>query len=126
MRPSKQYQTGDENLSLLEMQVGDASGSKWRERNRKEGAGSPLGEQARSRLRRTLILPGGRPGISIYNAQAFRWRGCQSLDDYIGPVTSDFTMEGRNVLKTTRFNFEAKNEKEPVRVNLGRLTAGRR
>src|SRR5262249_35880523 len=25
MRPSKQYQTGDENLSLLEMQVGDTS-----------------------------------------------------------------------------------------------------
>src|SRR5262245_60238798 len=46
-----------------------------------------------------------------------------SLDDYIGPVTSDFTIEGRNVLKTTRFNVQAKNEKEPVRVNLGRLTA---
>jgi hypothetical protein len=49
-----------------------------------------------------------------------------SLDDYIGPVTSDFTIEGRNVLKTTRFNFQAKNEKEPVRVNLARLMAGRR
>ena len=49
-----------------------------------------------------------------------------SLDDYIGPVTSDFTLEGRDVLKTTRFNFQAKNEKEPVRVNLVRLTSGRR
>jgi hypothetical protein len=48
-----------------------------------------------------------------------------SLDDYIGPVTSDFTLEGRDVLKTTRFNFQAKNEKEPVRVNLVRLTSGR-
>jgi hypothetical protein len=28
-----------------------------------------------------------------------------SLDDYIGPVTSDFTIEERNVVKTTRFNF---------------------
>jgi hypothetical protein len=46
-----------------------------------------------------------------------------SLDDYIGPVTSDFTIEGRNVVKTTRFNFEAKNEKELVRVNLGRPMA---
>jgi hypothetical protein len=49
-----------------------------------------------------------------------------SLDDYIGPVTSDFTKDGRSVLKTTRFNFQAKNEKEPVRVNLGRLIAGKR
>jgi hypothetical protein len=48
-----------------------------------------------------------------------------SLDDYIGPVTSDFTIEGRNVLKTTRFNFQAKNEKEPVRVNLYKLMARR-
>src|SRR5215813_11175538 len=49
-----------------------------------------------------------------------------SLDDYIGSVTSDFIIEGRNVLKTTRFNFQAKNEKETVRVNLARLMAGRR
>jgi hypothetical protein len=49
-----------------------------------------------------------------------------SLDDYIGPVTSDFTIEGRNMLKTTRFNFQAKNEKESVRLNLGRLMARRR
>ena len=49
-----------------------------------------------------------------------------SLDNYIGPVTSDFTIEGRDVLKMTRFNFQAKNEKEPVRVNLARLMAGRR
>ena len=48
-----------------------------------------------------------------------------SLDDYIGPVTSDFSLEGRGVLKTTRFNFQAKNEKEPVRVNLARLRSGR-
>src|SRR5215813_977251 len=48
------------------------------------------------------------------------------LDDYIGPVTSDFTIEGRNVLKTTRFNVQAKNEKEPIGVNLGRLMARRR
>jgi hypothetical protein len=36
------------------------------------------------------------------------------LDDYIGPAPSDFTIEGRNMLKTTRFNFQAKNEKEPA------------
>jgi hypothetical protein len=49
-----------------------------------------------------------------------------SLDDYIGPVTSDFTIERRDVVKTTRFNFEAKNETEPVRVNLGKLMARKR
>jgi len=77
MRPSKQYHAGDEDLSLFGVQTGDPSRSKWREKNRTEGPGRPLGEQARIRLRRTLNLPGGRPGISIYNAQAFRWRGCQ-------------------------------------------------
>jgi hypothetical protein len=49
-----------------------------------------------------------------------------SLDNYIGPVTSDFTIEGRNVLKTSRFNLQTKNEKEPVRINLDRLMARRR
>jgi len=49
-----------------------------------------------------------------------------NLGDYVGPVTSDFTIEGWNVVKTTRFNFEAKNEKESVRVNLGKLVARRR
>jgi hypothetical protein len=49
-----------------------------------------------------------------------------NLDDSVGPVTPDFTIEGRNVVKTTRLNFEAKNEKELVRVNLGGLVARRR
>src|SRR5687768_16353046 len=35
------------------MQAGHTSGSKRGQRNRTEGAGSPLEEQARSRLRRT-------------------------------------------------------------------------
>src|SRR5262249_28408032 len=39
--------------------------------NRTKGAGSPLGEQARGRLRRTENLPGGRPGIPRHNAVAF-------------------------------------------------------
>ena len=38
---------------LLEMRAGHTSRSKRREKNRTEGAGSPLGEQARIRLRRT-------------------------------------------------------------------------
>jgi hypothetical protein len=62
-------------------------------------------------------------GAYFYNRDENRF---YSLDDYIGPVTSDFTIEGRNVVKTTRFNFEAKNEKEPVRVNLGKLMARKR
>jgi hypothetical protein len=59
-------------------------------------------------------------GIYFYNRSENRF---YSLDDYIGPVTSDFTIEGRSVVKTTRFNFEAKNDKESVRVNLGKLMA---
>src|SRR5262249_26370182 len=43
------------------------------------------------------------------------------LDDYIGPVTSDFILEGRNSVKTTRLNFKANNEKEPVTVKLSKL-----
>jgi hypothetical protein len=62
-------------------------------------------------------------GIYFYNRSENRF---YSLDDYIGPVTSDFTIEGRNVVKTTRFNFEAKNEKERISVNLSKLTARKR
>jgi hypothetical protein len=62
-------------------------------------------------------------GIYFYNRSENRF---YSLDDYIGPVTSDFTIEGRNLVKTTRFNFETKNEKELVRVNLGKLMARKR
>ena len=62
-------------------------------------------------------------GIYFYNCSENRF---YSLDDYIGPVTSDFTIEGRNVVKTTRFNFETKNEKDLVRVNLGKLMAQKR
>src|SRR5262245_29809801 len=71
MRPSKRDHACDANLSLLGMQAGDTSGSEWRQKNRTEGAGSSLGEQARSRLRRTLNLPGGRLGIPRHNATAF-------------------------------------------------------
>ena len=41
-----------------------------------------------------------------------------SLDDFIGPATSDFTLQGRNTLKISRMNFEKKVEKEPVTVRL--------
>lgn len=41
-----------------------------------------------------------------------------SLDDFIGPATSDFTLQGRNSLKITRMNFERKLQKETVRVRL--------
>jgi len=44
-----------------------------------------------------------------------------SLDDFVGPVTSDFILEGRNSVKTTRLNFKANNEKEPVTVKLSKL-----
>jgi hypothetical protein len=51
-----------------------------------------------------------------------RWNRFYRLDDFIGPVTSDFTLEGRNTVKTTYFNFAADQEKEPTRVRLGRLS----
>jgi hypothetical protein len=43
------------------------------------------------------------------------------LDDYVGPVTSDFVLVGRSTLKATRFNFDKREEKEFVTVNLHRL-----
>ena len=43
------------------------------------------------------------------------------LDDFVGPVTSDFRLEGRSTLSTTRFNFGSKDEREPVRVRLRNL-----
>ena len=62
-------------------------------------------------------------GTYFYNRDENRFYG---LDDYIGPVTSDFTIERRDVVKTTRLNFESKNETEPVRVDLGKLMARKR
>src|SRR2546423_5294431 len=44
-----------------------------------------------------------------------------SLDKFIGPITSDFKLHGINTLKTTRMNFEKKEEKEPVTVRLENL-----
>jgi|SRR5215216_7566525 len=41
-----------------------------------------------------------------------------SLDDYIGPVTSDFKVGRRNTIKTTRMNFQKRDEKEAVTVRL--------
>jgi hypothetical protein len=47
------------------------------------------------------------------------------LDKYIGPVTSDFELEGQHTLKTTRYNFKENQEKEPVRVRLRKLQLGK-
>src|SRR5215510_1548456 len=71
LRSSKPDYTSDTHLSLFEMQSGHTSGPQRRETNRTKGAGSPFGEQARGRLRRTENLPGGRPGIPRHNAVAF-------------------------------------------------------
>lgn len=48
-----------------------------------------------------------------------------SLDAFIGPVTSDFVLIGRNRLQTTRFNFSRNREKEPVTVRLSKLQPGK-
>jgi hypothetical protein len=71
LRPSNPDHASDTYLSLFELQSGHTSGPQRRETNRTKGAGSPFGEQARSRLRRTENLPGGRPGIPRHNAVAF-------------------------------------------------------
>jgi len=47
-----------------------------------------------------------------------------SLDDYIGPVTSDFKIGKRNMVSTTRFNFKQNREKEPITVRLDNLRSG--
>ena len=44
-----------------------------------------------------------------------------SLDDFVGPITSDFALAGRNTVVTTRFNFEKNEEKEAIRVRLHNL-----
>ena len=43
------------------------------------------------------------------------------LDDFIGAVTADFTLEGQDTVRTTRFNFAKQKEKEPVTMKLSRL-----
>src|SRR5262245_24540151 len=75
--PSESYYASDADLSLLAMRTGHPPGPQRRETNRTAGAGSPFGEQARSRLRRTENLPGDRPGIPRHNAIAFGGGGCQ-------------------------------------------------
>ena len=69
--PTESDYAGDADLSLLTMRSGHPPGPQRRETNRTEGAGSPFGEQARCRLRRTENLPGDRPGIPRHNAVAF-------------------------------------------------------
>lgn len=49
-----------------------------------------------------------------------------SLDCFIGPVTSDFALAGKNLVKTTRFNFDNKEERERVTVRLDGLTNRKR
>lgn len=44
-----------------------------------------------------------------------------SLDAFIGPVTSDFRLEGRNTILTTRFKFGKRGDEEPVKVVLRHL-----
>src|SRR5215470_16904301 len=73
--PSESDYACDADLSLLAMRSGQPPRLQRRETNRTEGAGSPFGEQARCRLRRTENLPGDRPGIPRHNAVAIGgWR----------------------------------------------------
>ena len=44
-----------------------------------------------------------------------------SLDSFLGPVTSDFTLTERSTIVTTRFNFATNTEKDRVTVRLARL-----
>ena len=46
-----------------------------------------------------------------------------SLDAFIGPITSDFKLEGRNTIVATRFNLEKAERAGPVRVSLQNLRA---
>src|SRR5262245_528022 len=71
LRPSEPDHACDADLSLLAMRPGHPPRPQRGETDRTKGAGSPFGERARSRLRRTENLPGGRPGIPRHNAIAF-------------------------------------------------------
>ncbi len=46
-----------------------------------------------------------------------------SLDAFVGSITSDFKLEERNTVVTTRFNFDKMEEKEFVKVRLQNLRA---
>lgn len=48
-----------------------------------------------------------------------------SLDAFAGPITSEFALEGRNTVVTTRFDFDKNNEKETIRVTLRSLITRR-
>src|SRR5262245_51356838 len=71
LRSSKPDHTCDSDLSLHAMRFGHTPRPQWRLTDRTKGAVSPVGEQARCRLRRTENLPGDRPGIPRHNAIAF-------------------------------------------------------
>lgn len=43
------------------------------------------------------------------------------LDSFVGPITSDFILQGRNTIRATRLNFVTRDDKERVRVRLDRL-----
>ena len=61
-----------------------------------------------------------RSATYFYNRKVNRFF---CLGDFIGPVTSDFELIGRSLLKTTRFNFKTQVEHESVSVNLSKLTS---
>ena len=44
-----------------------------------------------------------------------------AIDDYVGPVTSDFTLVGRGSVRTTRMNRETGVQDEPVILHLSRI-----
>jgi hypothetical protein len=44
-----------------------------------------------------------------------------SLDEFIGPVTSDFKLTERSTIVTTRLNSATNNEKDRITVRLARL-----
>ncbi len=82
LRPSEPDDACDAHLSLLAMRAGDTPRSEWRETDRTKGAGSPFGEQAKCRLRRTENLPGDRPGIPRHSAIALGGGRMSSLEEF--------------------------------------------
>src|SRR5262249_21549111 len=69
--PSESDYACDADLSLLTMRSGHPPRPQRRKTNRTKGTGSPCGEWAKCRMRRTENQPGDRPGIPCHNAIAF-------------------------------------------------------
>jgi hypothetical protein len=64
---------------------------------------------------------GHQPWHVLTYAYDTRSRHFYNLDDYIGPVMSDFALSGKDAVAVTRMNVDTGAQDEPVTVHLARI-----